>query len=1213
MPTYQIQAPDGNSYRIDGPPGATKDEIISRISAKFPQATKPKDAGGPSALGIAKSVGAGALDVAGGLLNPKELGREAYHTVTDWAGHTIAAADDLADWLSDKTGFYQLKIGPGGIRSVGQAEFKREQHIEDTIKDALLSEKMVREPQTATGTFIKDIGEFTIGMATAGKLFGVANKTFQGGVAAWTVFDPQKGRLSDLIQKYPALRNPVTNFLKSDPGDSAMESRLKNAFEGVAQGKVVEGFVRGLNLLRTSMRAQVAKQAFEIAPGETKPRVQITGTDTRTGKPRIRLVEQGQQEAKLEMASQAAAGRTPDLGAGVAKSAEAVAEETKGPKPATPSQSLEKAFTPATLAERARGALQEWWRWTRQSLAPGSVSPAAKQAEADIASAYAEHAQHVEEQFQRSPERKEYWDTNQSKVPQFVRNYETGEPMGGTGPVPKGMVRYYHGGSPGQTTGPLWFTSSLQDAKGWASRSPGMKIWHVDVPEGHPVRGEGDLSQGIPYPSRVEMPAEIANQRRPFVEGKTDPVLERARAFYKDWMSRVEAKEKAAGVEYEAEDHYIPHLFQDQKGVQEWLRKSGAKVAKFAKERTFDLYEQAVKAGFKPRFTNPEDIFQARQHASDLALAKIDALKRLSESGLAIEGEEGKGHFRTSYSTPDGKTWWVHDDAKLLLNRMFDERSLWSDRSPIGSAYRGMVALKNNIIPVRLAFSLFHPLHVLSMHLLAASATRSFKAGEWMPSRYSEGSRMLKMLRGEIPNGQLSSTDRQALQYVAEGGLILEQDPRYRTQALERLRTEFVNANPKALLHIHTGALQTIQNIVFKTWIPSLKGASYLADVRAAIKAQPNLIDDAAARRVALRRIAKSVENRYGEMNYSTLFWNRIFRDVSVLSATSMGWQLGLFREYGGGAGQLANALGKIALNPRNGKEIFNSLRKSGDLDKLVYIANYTTLAATLGGLTTWAMTGSRPKEWMDYFAPRTGEQNPDGTPSRVRTMFYPYEFAAVGKRIQHEGPTKAAEEWLSAKGTGIPSMLAETWTGVDGLGRHIRDENGTPMEQARQTLDAILRENMPISLQQKGAEPESTKQRLLDVAGMTKAPKYLQETTAEAQIEQLWEKQYKPAETPFQKGVKSAERQKLQAAMRSGDNAAADKILPQMVERFNLRAQDAKRLAKDAALGTTSHQALFKEMSQDDQLRLLRSMPAEERQKYLPYAKRRVQAEFSE
>lgn len=82
-------------------------------------------------------------------------------------------------------------------------------------------------------------------------------------------------------------------------------------------------------------------------------------------------------------------------------------------------------------------------------------------------------------------------------------------------PVPPGMARYYHGGAPEGVTGPLWFTSSRADAEGWASRAPGMRTWYTDVPRESPARGEGDLENGIPYPSRVELPAELANQRRP--------------------------------------------------------------------------------------------------------------------------------------------------------------------------------------------------------------------------------------------------------------------------------------------------------------------------------------------------------------------------------------------------------------------------------------------------------------------------------------------------------------------------------------------------------------------------------------------------------------------------------------------------------------------------------------------------------------------------
>jgi hypothetical protein len=74
-------------------------------------------------------------------------------------------------------------------------------------------------------------------------------------------------------------------------------------------------------------------------------------------------------------------------------------------------------------------------------------------------------------------------------------------------------VRYYHGGNPEGVDGPLWATSSLEDARGWAARGADMDIWYVDVPKDHPLRG-GDVANGILPNSRIELPADLAAQRK---------------------------------------------------------------------------------------------------------------------------------------------------------------------------------------------------------------------------------------------------------------------------------------------------------------------------------------------------------------------------------------------------------------------------------------------------------------------------------------------------------------------------------------------------------------------------------------------------------------------------------------------------------------------------------------------------------------------------
>jgi hypothetical protein len=54
------------------------------------------------------------------------------------------------------------------------------------------------------------------------------------GAAAGAIFiDPHEERLCNLVQQYPALRNPLSAYLAAKPDDTAAEGRLRNALEGI--------------------------------------------------------------------------------------------------------------------------------------------------------------------------------------------------------------------------------------------------------------------------------------------------------------------------------------------------------------------------------------------------------------------------------------------------------------------------------------------------------------------------------------------------------------------------------------------------------------------------------------------------------------------------------------------------------------------------------------------------------------------------------------------------------------------------------------------------------------------------------------------------------------------------------------------------------------------------------------------------------------------
>ena len=87
-----------------------------------------------------------------------------------------------------------------------------------------------------------------------------------------------------------------------------------------------------------------------------------------------------------------------------------------------------------------------------------------------------------------------------------------------SGPA-EGFVRMYHGGEPSDADGPLWFSADQRYAEGYAKKSGG-RVWYVDVPKGSAALG-GDAEFGVLPPTNVELPAEIARQRKVLQQSPT--------------------------------------------------------------------------------------------------------------------------------------------------------------------------------------------------------------------------------------------------------------------------------------------------------------------------------------------------------------------------------------------------------------------------------------------------------------------------------------------------------------------------------------------------------------------------------------------------------------------------------------------------------------------------------------------------------------------
>lgn len=127
------------------------------------------------------------------------------------------------------------------------------------------------EAESTTGNFIRNAAQFVGPFAVASKAaagvkaFEVAGKAAPalraataGALTDFAAFEGQEERLSDLIQSVPALENPVTEFLASDPEDTEIEGRLKNAIEGTGLGALADSVFAGIKAFKHWKNARAA-------------------------------------------------------------------------------------------------------------------------------------------------------------------------------------------------------------------------------------------------------------------------------------------------------------------------------------------------------------------------------------------------------------------------------------------------------------------------------------------------------------------------------------------------------------------------------------------------------------------------------------------------------------------------------------------------------------------------------------------------------------------------------------------------------------------------------------------------------------------------------------------------------------------------------------------------------------------------------------------
>ena len=223
------------------------------LPSAMPEQTQREQAE-PGGESWTDKAGAVAKDVAMGAT--VEAPRALAHGALSAVNEGLQSIYQLGDWLRENN------IGPDGYLEFfgdsGPVAWKSGNVPAEQIPQL----PNMDAPRSTTGELLSGLSQWTTGMILTGKAapLAVLSKAGRAGAAAsamgrgavtdFAFMDEASPALSDLVQQYPSLRNPLADFLSAKQDDSAVERRLKHSLEGLGLGAVTDGVIHGLKAMR---------------------------------------------------------------------------------------------------------------------------------------------------------------------------------------------------------------------------------------------------------------------------------------------------------------------------------------------------------------------------------------------------------------------------------------------------------------------------------------------------------------------------------------------------------------------------------------------------------------------------------------------------------------------------------------------------------------------------------------------------------------------------------------------------------------------------------------------------------------------------------------------------------------------------------------------------------------------------------------------------
>jgi len=543
-------------------------------------------------------------------------------------------------------------------------------------------------------------------------------------------------------------------------------------------------------------------------------------------------------------------------------------------------------------------------------------------------------------------------------------------------------------------------------------------------------------------------------------------------------------------------DNYMSHLWQKPNsqlppevigGILSSKRPMAGKEG-FRRQRSLEFYRDGIEAGLEPVSYNPATLITHSLVQMDKSIMAHDVREELKASGLrqfvGLGQEPPKGWVRGNDPADTvmqrqgaeqggpilrGHHYYPEPVAMIINNYL--QPGLRGNK-----AYDIIREFGNNLNQFQLGFGAFHAgfvaldtqISAAALGLQQASQGQFLKgAGNLALSAVPLGPGIKalisgsKVMREYYSPGSQGGETAELVKSLEEAGGRARMDNFYKSDHIERFRQAINDIRQgkggfgSALYNAFPALGDAISKPIMESLVPRMKLGVFADMARSEMDRleRSGQALDTAARRDVLGKAWDSVENRLGQMTYDNLFWNKTGKDLAMIAIRSVGWNLGTVRELGGGIKDIPSS-------------VMGTLKGQGISSRLAYTVALPMVTAFYGGIMHYLMTGRPPDELKDYFSPKTGRTNKDGSPERLSMPSYMNDVQHATNRAD-EGPMRVVQnlgQMAKSKLNPLIGLVSDMVFNEDFHDGAIRNPNDPAVKQTMDTAKHFIASFEPFS-----------------------------------------------------------------------------------------------------------------------------------------------------